>query len=287
MEWSRIKTIILLILAGTNLCLFAFLAQRNLQERSEGRQSRQNTILFLRQQGVEVSDEVVPEEMELFAQTVERNRAQEQAMATGLLGETAEERPRGGEVYRYENERGYLQFHSDGTFQGEFTPGAIPVEHPDSGSGAREIMEKLGFDGEILSIQTAAGEKDVYTVILRQHWSGVPILNQQVTLTEQDGYLISMTDGHRLVGTPQINPNCIPISVPTALIRFYNGLNGIGDVCSRIERITQGYISTVSSSGGLMELIPTWYVTTNTGSYFLNTLTGQVSRAEGWENQIV
>ena len=47
MEWSKIKTIILIILAGTNLILFSFVLRQDLQSRSIQQQTRQEAIAFL------------------------------------------------------------------------------------------------------------------------------------------------------------------------------------------------------------------------------------------------
>ena len=63
MEWSRIKTIILIILAVTNVSLLGFLVQRELQVQNARQEARQNSIQFLENNGVTVEDETVPEEM--------------------------------------------------------------------------------------------------------------------------------------------------------------------------------------------------------------------------------
>ena len=68
-----------------------------------------------------------------------------------------------------------------------------------------------------------------------------------------------------------------PITVSTALISFFNGLNGLGDVCSRIDAIERGYMSTASLSG-TMTLTPVWRITTDTGSYQLDTMSGGLTR---------
>ena len=85
MEWSRIKTIILIILAILNGSLLFFLMQRELQNQSAQREARQNAILFLRENGVSVEDETIPQEMTLLPQTVEWDREQERTAAAVLL----------------------------------------------------------------------------------------------------------------------------------------------------------------------------------------------------------
>ena len=60
MEWSKIKTIILIILAGTNLILFSFVMRQDLQSRSVQQQTRQEAIAFLEKNGVAVDESIIP-----------------------------------------------------------------------------------------------------------------------------------------------------------------------------------------------------------------------------------
>lgn len=279
MEWSKIKTIILLILAGTNLFLLAFALRQTMQASSAQREARQDAIAFLEKNGVTVEEDVVPREITLLPQQVERDRESEARLAQALLGGQVEERSLGGEVYRYYVQRGYIQFHADGTFQGEFVEGAFPLNGEEIRAYSLEILEKLDFQGEILSVsgeETGAAET---TVTLRQIWDGVPLFDRQVTLTYRGGYLVSMTGGRRLIGTPQPDESRQPVEVPTALIRFYHGLTAMGDVCSRIDSITQGYVA-ANYSPGSSALVPVWQIVTDTGTYLLDTLTGEVSRVD-------
>lgn len=279
MEWSKIKTIILIILAGTNLLLLSFVLRQDLQKRIVQLQARQEAVAFLEKNGVTVEENIIPKEDTLQPQQVERDRESEPKLAQALLGGQVEERLLGGEVYRYHNQRGYIQFHADGTFQGEFVSGAFPLDGADPRSYSVEILKKLNFQGEILEV---TGEEDgaaETTVLLRQIWNGSPLFDRQVTLTYRGGDLVSMSGGRRLMGTPQPDESRQTLEVPTALIRFYHGLTAMGDVCSRIDSITQGYVAS-NYSPGSTSLVPVWQVATDTGTYLLDMLTGEVSRVE-------
>ena len=100
MEWSKIKTIILIILAGTNLILFSFVMRQDLQSRSVQQQTRQEAIAFLEKNGVAVDESIIPKSAALQPQQVERDREREPELAQALLGSQVEERSLGGEVYR-------------------------------------------------------------------------------------------------------------------------------------------------------------------------------------------
>ena len=224
-----------------------------------------------------VEDETVPEEMTLLPQTVEWDREQEREAAAVLLGGEVQEQAWSDEIYRYYNETGSIQFHRDGTFQGEFVEGAFRLEEQDAAAYSLQILEILGIQGESLSVQADGGEEDALTVVCRQLWNQVPVFNHLITLTFQ-GDSLSAIEGRRLTGEPALNTGQKPISIPTALFQFYHGLVALGDVCSRIDSITPGYVT--SAGTGPSSLTPVWYIATDTRNYRLDTLTGELSRAE-------
>ena len=61
------------------------------------------------------------------------------------------------------------------------------------------------------------------------------------------------------------------------VIDFINGVSALGDVCSRIDAVEEGYVAAVSLSGPTA-LTPVWRITTDTGAYQLDTVTGAVTR---------
>ena len=195
MEWSRIKTIILMILVVTNVSLLGFLVQRELQIQNARQEARQNSIQFLENNGVTVDDEVVPEEMTLLPQTVEWDREQERESASVLLGGEVQEQAWSDEIYRYYNEAGSIQFHRDGTFQGEFVEGAFQLEGQDAAAYSLQVLEILGIQGESLSVQADSGEEDAVTVVCRQLWNQVPVFNHLITLTFR-GDSLAAVEGH-------------------------------------------------------------------------------------------
>ena len=76
------------------------------------------------------------------------------------------------------------------------------------------------------------------------------------------------------------------ISIPTTLFQFYHGVTALGDVCSRIDSITEGYLNPLPNGAGPSDLVPVWSISTDTGAYLLNTLTGELSRADPGEPEL-
>lgn len=269
MEWSKLKNIILLILAAANLFLLVIVVRQEVQGADLQHQARLNAISFLEEKGIQVPEDLVPQTMTLRPQTVERDLEAECAQAASLLKGSVRMEALGSEVYRYQNDNGFLQFHSDGSFSAEFAPGVFPLGS-DRTQSCLEVLDRMEFQGKLLR-----EEGDQLT--FRQMWEGVSLFNQQVTLVCRENCVAAMTSGKRLVGRPVEDSGQTPITVATALIRFCNGLSALGDVCSRIDAIERGYVSTASLSG-TMTLTPVWQITTNTGAYQMDTMNGELIR---------
>jgi len=269
MEWSKLKNIVLIILLLTNLCLLGFVVRQELGERRAQQDTLTNTLGFLARRGVQVSREQVPRTDDLLPMTVERDLAAENEAAAALLAGPVETEARGGGVYRYYNANGSIQFHSDGAFSAEFSGSLFPLKD-DITRTCLDALVCLDFQGERLDVREDR-------LVFRQLWQDYPLFSQQVTLVSDGWQLTAMTGGRRLMGTPAPDSSRSPISESTALIRFLNELSALGDVCSRIETITQGYASSTSLTGP-MTLNPVWRITTDTGIYQMDLLTGSLSR---------
>lgn len=269
MEWSKLKNIIILLLAITNLLLLGLVLQEEREVRLLEREALENAVAFLNQRGIQLEADVPPQRMELLPQQVERQLEREQALAEVLLGRPVQVEALGGQVYRYTGPRGTVQFHNDGAFSGQLGPEALPRSGAEIGEWARDLLKKLDFAGEVLELQEGSA-------VLRQLWGQVPLLNHRAELHwDESGVRLS---GRRLTGEPAAAGGGGVRSVPTALMDIFTGLNRLGDVCSQITRIQPSYVS-MSTLHGFITLRPVWHITTDTGFYQLDTVSGQLSRA--------
>lgn len=269
MPWTKMKNIILLILVLTNLFLLGLVVSQNLQNNRQTSQTWENTILFLTERGVQVNEEEIPQTIDLTPQTAERDLEGERQAALGLLMDEVETQARGGEIYRYQNDRGWIQFHSDGSFSAQLEPGIYPVGQ-NREEGCAAALKAMGFEGTPVE-ETGDG------LIFQQSWDGIPLFSQRVSVACRDGS-VSAISGQRLLGEPKADPGRETITASTALVRFLNGVSTLGDVCNRIDRVEAGYVCGAALTGS-MTLTPVWQITTDTGTYQLDTVTGEVRRA--------
>lgn len=274
MEWSKLKNIIILILLLVN---FFLLAMAGVQQRDSAQYQEQalaDAVTVLERNGIRMAAENIPEQMEIRSMTVQRDRVLESTLAEALLGECLVS-DMGGGRYSYESAVGSAEFRSNGNFSIVFSE-AIPIVQGVGGeaSHALEIAGKIGLNG-VMADQKELDEGGV-SVALYQTWQEIPVYSCQITLQYQDGNLYSIS-GQRLMGEPQPDSSGETlISVPTALMRLLNGINDMGDICSEIIEITPGYQMTNPTEGTRMN--PMWYVTTDTGAYQLNAITGKLER---------
>lgn len=283
MEGSKIKNVIIVILILLNGFLFLLVGGRRFQDSHSHETAVNSAIQIIRDGGVELDESTVPREMSLKRMQAVRDLDREKELAAGLLGGEVSVQARGGEVYRYQNGNGWIQFHSTGEFLAEFAPGAFPSDAETAQHGIG-LLAALGFEGQVLENGVADGEGEL---LVRQSLGGVPLLGCQATLNYRDGSLVSISDGRRLLGTPYESGGESSLPVATALMRLYNGMKELGDIYNRLESITPAYTLTVSLSGPA-QLTPVWYIKTDTGAYQMDTRTGQVSRvAEAGETAVL
>lgn len=273
MEWSKLKNIIILILLAANLFLLVMVG---VQERGSAQYRERavaDMVSVLERNGIRLDRANIPEKLDLPSMTVEREQESEAVLAAALLGECSSS-DLGSGRYVYQSALGWAEFRSNGNFSFNFFDGAQRVEvGQEEEIHALAVLEKIGFDGVLISREEDGGQ---VFLTLCQTWQKLSVLSCQVTLEYEDGSLKSIS-GQRLMGTPQpsVEKNEL-ISVPTALLRFLNGITDLGDICSEITATTPGYRLTVS--GDTTWLIPVWYVITDTGAYSLNAVTGVLER---------
>lgn len=268
MEWRKLKNVVLIILIALNLMLAVLIGGPRLGSAYQQAQGRANAVAFLEGKGIHLANVTVPDPLELLPMVVERDMEAENRLAGQLLGEEVRRESQGGDVYRYTSPLGTVQFHSDGSFWARLEPTAFPIENDPE--AALRVLRKLDFEGTV----TAQYDRQA---TFRQSREEAALFFTQATVVWDEAGITEIAGGRRLYGTPQDDPTRAVVDQPTALIDFYNGLNRLGDVCSRVDLITPGYTATVSLNK-LTMLNPVWRVTTDTGVYQLDLVTGELAR---------
>ena len=258
MEWSKIKNIILLILLGLNLILLIIVGDQQYQSDQVARNTRFQVLQTLSENGVSVSEEILPENTALPVLQVEGD-ATLTLNAQALLGPCTQNESSDARVV-YTSTRGTAELYSSGRFLLQANAGVYTAQ---SGQEAQAGQEALALMGLTVRILEQSEENGLVSVTYCQLWEGVPIFDALCAAVFEDGELLSLS-GQRVSGTASTLEVWELTDVPTTLIRFLNWKNQERLVFSSITAMEAGY---QSSSGRTALLTPVWCITTETGRY--------------------
>ena len=272
MRWSKIKNIIILLLAAVNILLLVVVGMRTVKTIQLDRETRERMVEVLERSGVEFMPEKLPGGMELTALGLELSQpAQEQASL--IVGEITES-GHTGIAASYAGERGGVTFVGN-TVDARLLPGAFPLEGKDASQSGAALLSSLGLKfTETRHRQLGSGVELTYT----QLWGEIPIPDMSLTLTYTDGSLRRIS-GRWLLGQEvpaQVQQPCI--DGPTALARFLEARNREGYVCSQIRAMYPGYVLVQEEKSFLC---PAWFLETDTWPwrFAVDSWTGEVEAA--------
>lgn len=272
MEGRRIKTIIIVILLIINVFLLVLVGGRRSETLRYQQAALERSVQVLAQNGIELRQEQILSRLGNPVQTVQRDLEEEDRLASAMLGGQAESSSRGGGLYSYSAANGEISFRSGGEFSSvlEKTPywsTSDPEVHADA------LMSALGIEYRRLEMNLLGGNG---TVVYQQLLAGVPLFTCRVMLTYEDGYLTGLS-GNLLAMSEPVAESGEVLALPTVLMRFLDGILKSGDVCSAILSVESGYLQSQSFTNAV-SLQPVWYISTNTADYYVNGVTGDLSR---------
>ena len=153
MEWSKLKNIIILMLAAVNVMLLVLVLSRQWESRSYSENAREDAVAILWETGrIRVERDALPDEMDLPVLTVTRDPELELRQAEALLGALSGE----PSSMRYEGERGTAQFYANGGFSAELEAGACPIGDKAPAAYAVDLLGLELHPGQTnLSVRTA------------------------------------------------------------------------------------------------------------------------------------
>lgn len=275
MEWRKLKNLIILILLLVNGFLLVLVGSRSREAAQYERSALEQTVQVLENSGIAVDRSAIVPADGLSPLSVERNLEQEVGLARALLGEDAQGDNQSAGVYLYRSALGEMSMRAGGELSADLSGGP---DQPAGGSLERHaagLLKKAGIDGE----QTGVTEEDGWTRIrFRQLWNGVPVFSCQVEFAYR-GEVLSSVQGTLLTAQSGTAEAGQAMTLSTALMRFSEEIASTGDVCTRLRSMQAGYRGTVQSLSGGARLSPVWLVTTDTASYYLDCVTGSLTRA--------
>lgn len=272
MEWSKIKNIVLLILAALNVILLCIVLFRRQEARRYETELRASTVAVLADKGISVDEDTIPWEDRRTTHTVRRSLEDEEMLAEQMLGacQLVDTSP-----YTYSNEVGSVRFRTNGEFVLQYE-GDSPfglAEPGEEAAHALRVLTELGLEAEITDCQD--GEGGIVSVSARQLWDSGPLFDCVSVLEYRDSQLRQVS-GKRLFGTPD-SGGAASLSAAALLMDFMGELVSSGQVCNEITGVETGYTMTATLHDAAV-LKPVWYITANTGLFELDAMTGSFKK---------
>ncbi|MBE6991442.1 MAG: hypothetical protein E7430_02540 [Ruminococcaceae bacterium] len=276
MQASKIKNVFLLALVLVNVFLLILVIPQMRQTKNSSEKAGQELEQIFSRRGIELDWSVVSHELELYELELDGDSTAEQNAASLLLGSAMLVDDGEGLVSNsYVGQKGTAEFHKSGAFS------AVLTEKENAGAdlsqAGRELLESMGFvlHGDVVLTRESAGK---YIVSAVQSLEGAPVYSSQAVLS-YDNYCLTGVSGvwYSTYQGHMGNEKCI--SAVTALVSFLASQDELGWLCTSVEEVSQGYIEEATPSLGAARLVPVWKIRTDTGEFYVNGLTKEVSMA--------
>ena len=273
MEWHRLKNIIILVLLLLNGFLLVLVGIRRGEAVRYDRAALEYTVEVLAGRGIEVNLDGLSSAEDLLPLSLERDLEAEQKMASALLDEVVEADSLGGGLYIYQGALGEVSFRAGGGLS------AVLADSPfwDTGSPedqAAVLLREMGVSAQRLGAETREGRMSIR---FQQLWNKAPVFSCEVEFVYENGRLRTI-QGTLLTAGQEIEEAGEVLSLPTALMRFLDGVTATGDVCSAIQSMEAGYRVTSQPLSGGVRLTAVWLISSNTADYYLDGATGALTR---------
>ena len=276
MEWYRLKNIIILILLLLNGFLLVLAAARWREAAQYDRAALKQTVEALANRGIEVDPDGLSSAGAMPSLSLERDPEAEQKLARALLDEAVEADNRGGGLYLYRGGLGEVSVRTGGEVSAALADSPVwDADGPEDHAAA--LLEKMGVSAQLLGTKT---QRDRAAVRFRQLWNRVPVFSCEVEFVYENGRLRTV-QGTLLTAAQGTEEAGGILSLPTALMRFLDGVTATGDVCSSIRSMEAGYRIVSQPLSGGVRLTSVWLVSSNTADYYLDGATGALTRLTG------
>ena len=263
LERTRLKNIIIFILLLLNMFLLGTLLLRHYSAESARLQVAREVAELFAADGIALSADTVPSDSAPAVRTPVRSTEEDLRLAIWLLGDDLTPRDEGGGIYTCRGSAGEALFRSSGGFEVRLISGK---DNPSE--TIRRFCRDFGYAEPMLTDLVSGTVESV------QQINGCPVVDAVVTFRLEDGLLTGVSGIHLPSNGAESEDETF--SAATALTLFLRSRRDSGAVVSAVTDVYPCYrLQTTSASP--MTLSPAWGIVTDTGTYYVNCLTGTVS----------
>lgn len=277
MPVSKLKTLAILILLLANLALLVLVVPSRLATARDAATLHDSLCSLYEAQEISLTPDAIPDTVPLYVLELKETDAGSLQAAKALLGEELlmqDDSSRYLSTYR--SDSGTCSISRSGEFSAQLTG---QEERGDLKASSRKLLKNMGFSFEPLpdAERVRAG---VYTVTATQQILGMPVFSGDLVLTWSNSRLTAI-DGFFFPGTDsltRVSDNAC-LSAADALIAFLSARYELGWVGSAVTGLQQGYIRSETAAAASVRLTPVWRLETDTGTFQINGMTGEVTAA--------
>lgn len=266
MDRSKLKNIIILILAIANLCLLGAIGWRVTEERAARERTAQELTERFARQNVALTAQL-PDKTPPAGVTLTRSTDHDAALARALLGEQAAARDLGGGIYRYSSEAGRGAFRSGGSFEITGRLGSGDAE-----SFCRKLCREFGYEEFTMELD----ENGTGSGSALQYFNGLPVIHAEVRFQVEEGILTAV-QGVALPNAAAGSEDSDAMTAATALTLFLEDCRATGAVVSAVTAVTPCY-ELQSTAAAPMTLSPAYRITADSGDFYVSCSAGKVTR---------
>ncbi len=277
MPVSKLKNLAILILLMANLLLVMVVVPNRVTARRQEEQLRTSLQDLYAQSEIRLFPSDVPDTVTLYALEVQEDSQADLQAAEALLGEGLSAKDDSSRYLRaYDSVLGTCSINRSGAFRAQLKD---QPENGDLTKAAGKMLMAMGFSHAPLAepMRVRAG---VYTVQATQLVLGVPVFSDGLTMTYSNSRLTEL-DGTFFTGAASLTrvSDRACISAADALVAFLSARYDLGWVGSAVTGMEQGYVRSETAAAAAVRLMPVWRLRTDTGTFLVNGMTGEVSPA--------
>lgn len=270
MEWPKIKTILILMMATVNVFLLSLVVSRGWQSAKNYETTITQSVSIMSQNGIELVKEIIPNVEHIATGIVSRDPQMEGENINVLLGEYV---TASGDGITYHSDKGLARFYANGEFYAKFSPNLHQIGEKTEDEFALSLLDEMGMEGEVAEVGPEGAWVTVYQTL-----DGVPVFSCEITFLFENQALVEiMTGSRRLTGEAQFFDGEEGVSIPMILLHWLDFVQTNDHPCTQIVEMELGY--TLETRGSVTELVPTWKVVTDWTTYMVVGSLGTVTFA--------
>ena len=266
MQWSRVKSILIILLLLVDGFLACMLGVKAFSAYQRKQENREHLNIVLADCGMKLADGVsLPDDALMPQLNIDRNRADEAAAAAALLGGSAQ-RTEGEKGSRLTREQGEVVWSETGELTAHLQPeGYTCPELTEVRNRAEQLIEEAGM--HVAGMEWTVNGLSAHVSFKT---AGYEVFNRGITITFLD-------DAMDITGFWTFDT---PYATKSDLYASYNPIDALlqfagTGLAQTIYGLEPGLILT-NAAGNQFQLSPVWRIRTDTGTYFIDPLKKEV-----------